>query len=276
MKNTLHRLLNSHGDERKQLIDEQGNELLDQMLKHIGTTDYELRDDLNYNLFSLLLSENLLTNEQMATLTFSLISNDYLFYAIGEKETDSVFTRSFSALWLSHLISLDARQHFLTEDEASRVFRTCITYISKEKDVRGFVDEKGWAYAISHGSKLYNAIIHHPSFQQSFAPILLQGIKDSFWKGKVFIDDEDEQLAQTFFQLILQNIPEDLFIEWVEQVFDQLNHYLYLNGYDSTYFTARTNTLHFMKTLYFILKFSQKTPELQGVISIFIGRWMNQ
>lgn len=85
MKNTLHRLLNSHGDERKQLIDEQGNELLDQMLKHIGTTDYELRDDLNYNLFSLLLSENLLTNEQMATLTFSLISNDYLFYAIGER-----------------------------------------------------------------------------------------------------------------------------------------------------------------------------------------------
>jgi len=263
-------------EERKQYFDERGDELLDQMLKHIGVPENELRDHLNYQLFSLLLSENRLSNKQLSNMTFTLINQDFLFNAIGEKDTDRIFIRSSSALWLAHLITVDHTQPFLTEDERLNVFQTCITYLSKEKDVRGYVDEKGWAYAISNGVKLNNAIIHHPSFQLRFAPIILQGIKDSFWKGTVFIDDEDEHLVQTFYQLILKDIPEELFIEWVEQVFDQLQFYLYGNGYDSNYFTARTNILHFMKSLYFILKFSQKMPELKGVVSLFIAKWMNQ
>jgi len=45
-------------------------------------------------------------------------------------------------------------------------------------------------------------------------------------------------------------------------------------GYTPQYFNARTNTLHFMKTLYFTLKFSQQMPQLKGIVSIFISKWM--
>src|SRR5690606_36451909 len=103
------------------------------MLKHIGVPENELRDHLNYQLFSLLLSENRLSNKQLSNMTFTLINQDFLFNAIGEKDTDRIFIRSSSALWLAHLITVDHTQPFLTEDERLNVFQTCITYLSKEK-----------------------------------------------------------------------------------------------------------------------------------------------
>lgn len=93
-----------------------------------------------------------------------------------------------------------------------------------------------------------------------FAPILLQGIKNSLWKDSVYVDDEDERLVTIIEKLMAKGYPEEILIEWVEQVFDKLQFYLMEVGYTPQYFAARTNTLHFMKTLYFTLKFSQKLP----------------
>lgn len=264
-------------NERQQYMKTNGDELLQNMLVHIGHPDDELRDKLNYRIFIELLSEQLMSTDQMKHLAFTLHGKDYLYHLIGERQTDTVFTRSFSALWLTGLLHADRQLHFLSNEEAALILEASTPYLMTEKDVRGFVgQELGWAHAIAHGAELANAIVSHPAFELKLAPKLLQGIKDSFWKEAVFVDDEEERLVSIIDALISRDFPEEILVEWVEQVFDKLQFYLMEVGYTPQYFSARTNTLHFMKTLYFTLKFSNKMPQLNGVISIFIAKWMKQ
>lgn len=276
MKATLIEILNMNQPERQAYMNNHADVLIENMIQHIGYPEDELRDKLNYRLFIELLAAQLFTREQMAKLTITLKGDEYLFHSIGDRDNDNVFTRSFSALWLSNLLNVDSQLHFLSEEEAVRILDESSRYLVKENDVRGFVGEKGWAHAVAHGADLSSAIVAHPSFNVRFAPVILQGIKDSFWKGTVFVDDEEERLVTIFEKLILKDFPEEILIEWIEQVFDKLQFYLMEVGYTPQYFAARTNTLHFMKTLYFTLKFSQKSPEIMGIVSLLIAKWMKQ
>ena len=276
LKAILTELLNMNELERQAYMNEHADHLIKDMIEYIGYPEDEMRDKLNYRLFIELLSGQLFSHEQMAHMASTLKGENYLFRSIGERDTDTVFTRSFSALWLSNLLNVDRQLRFLNEEEATSVLEVSSHYLGKENDVRGFAGEKGWAHSIAHGADLSSAIISHPSFNVRSAPIILQGIKDSFWKGTVFVDDEEERLVTILEKLISQDFPEEIVIEWIEQVFDKLQFYLMEVGYTPHYFAARTNTLHFMKTLYFTLKFSQKSPEIMGIVSLFIAKWMKQ
>ncbi|BDH61727.1 hypothetical protein MTP04_18570 [Lysinibacillus sp. PLM2] len=276
MKELLTNVLQMNDEERRIYIEQNGTLLIDEMLKHIGYPEDELRDKLNYRLFIELLSTQVFSKQQMKHLTLTLIENDFLFFNIGEKGTDSVFTRSFSALWLTGLLYVDAQVQFLTIEEAMATLHACSPYLNKEKDVRGFLENKGWALAITHGADLSTAIVSHPSFELKLAPILLEGIKTSLWKEDVFTNDEEERFIQIIEKLILREYPESILIEWVEQVFDKLEFSLITTGYTPSYFAARTNTLHFMKSLYFQLKFTKKMPKLMGIVSLLIAKWMKQ
>ncbi|MDI7743544.1 DUF2785 domain-containing protein [Lysinibacillus fusiformis] len=276
MKATLIELLNMNELERQAYLNEHSEILIKEMMQHIGYPEDELRDKLNYRLFIELLAGQLFSRKQMAHIALTLKGKDFLFHSIGERDTDHVFTRSFSALWLSNLLNVDSQLRFLSEEEAVTILDAGSRYLSRENDVRGFVAEKGWAHAIAHGADLSSAIVSHPSFNIRFAPVILQGIKDSFWKGTVFVDDEEERLVSIFEKLLIKEFPEEVLVEWIEQVFDKLQFYLMEAGYTPQYFAARTNTLHFMKTLYFTLKFSQKSPEIMGIVSLFIAKWMKQ
>ena len=274
MKELLENVLQMNQMEREHYMSSQGQHLLEQMVEWIGIPDDEFRDKLNYRLFIELLSTQLITRQQMNDMIEKLASNDYLYSSIGEKDTDSVFLRSYSALWLSNLINVDAQLHFLSEQQATTIFRECTSYLSKEQDTRGFLEEKGWALAITNGADLLTSIVSHPSYELNLTPKILEGIKDSLWKGTVYTADEEEKFTAIIEKLINKDVPEALLIEWIEQVFDKLEFYLITNGYTPQYFSARTNTLHFMKNLYFILKFTHKMDELKGVVSIFIGKWL--
>lgn len=276
MKETLEKVLQMNQLEREQYINTNGDQLLEQMTKYIGYPEDELRDKLNYRLFIELLSANVFTNEQMTQLTIKLSGDDYLYNSIGKMEDDSVFTRSFSALWLAALLHADAQLNFLTEEQSTKVLEVTTPYLMKELDVRSFLGEKGWALAIGNGSELATAIVSHPSFNLRLSSKLLEGVKASFWKGSVYINDEEEGFAKLIGLLISKNIPEEVLVEWVEQVFDKLEFYLITNGYTPQFFSARTNTLHFMKQFYFLLKFTRRMPELMGAVSIFIGKWSQQ
>ena len=276
MKAKFTELLNMNGTERQAYMSEHADHLIDNLIHHIGFPEDEMRDKVTYRLFIELLAGGFFSQEQMSTITTTLIGDNYLFHSIGERNTDTVFTRSFSALWLSNLLNTDSQLRFLNEDAATSILEASSRYLDREKDVRGFVGDKGWAHSIAHGADLSSAIISHPNFNVRFAPVILQGIKNSFWKGSVLVDDEDERLVVIIEKLIGQNFPEEILIEWIEQVFDKLQFYLMEAGYTPEYFTARTNTLHFMKTLYFTLKFSQKSPEIMGITSLFIAKWMKQ
>ncbi|MBB4824691.1 hypothetical protein HNO89_001915 [Sporosarcina luteola] len=275
LKTTLQQVIDMSPEERKEYMQESGGQLIEQMLEEIGSIDPILRDEQIYRLFITLLTERLIENDMMENCAIELISDRRLFWSIGEMDTDSVFTRSFTTLWLAGLLAIDRETSYLEETVRHVVMERSATYLQQERDVRGFVEEKGWAHSIAHGADLAAVIAGHPLAEKRLMPVLLQGVSDSFWKGTVYTDNEDERLVAVIMALVKQEYPEEVLVEWVEQVFDRLEMEKTRKGYSRSFFQARTNTLQFMKTLYFALKMNYQAPALQQVVAHFIQKWFS-
>lgn len=274
MQKSLQQVLQLSVEERQDYIEQHGAMLFETMLASIGVPEDELRDKVNYRLFIELLSAQMIPTDIMQHLVEVLPTQRFLYKGIAEGESDDVFTRSFAALWLTGLFYVDQQTSFLTAEQAQLAMEQSLSYLNKERDVRGFVDIKGWVHSMAHGADLAAAILSHPHAKVQYGAVILQGVKESFWKGRVYTDDEDERLVKIFEVFAKNNFPEDVLVEWMEQVFDKLQRHLYEVGYTPELFVARTNTMQFAKTLYFTLKFSGKYDKLRGITSIFISKWM--
>jgi hypothetical protein len=127
-----------------------------EMMPHVGSVDSELRDDLIYTcLATWMLDENeLYTEDQYKELLAIALDDEHLFYRLGEKDTDSVFTRTFSMLLLPLILIAHRRRPFLSREELIHVKERIITYLTQEQDFRGYVEEgdKGWAHALAHAA----------------------------------------------------------------------------------------------------------------------------
>ncbi len=261
-------------EERGEYI-QQHPHFLQEMLQNIGHPNGEARDLYNYRLFVELLSADQIPHEVLKSFAHSLSGKAYLLAGIGEEEGDLVFTRSFSALWLTAILHADRQLELLDEELVAAVTKGALTLLARERDLRSFVnDEKGWAHSIAHVSDLLAALIQHCHFDMKNSPYILQEVKEAFWKGRVYTDDEEDRFVKIIEGLIQKGFEEDILVEWVEQVFDKLEIYSYELGFTQEWFRARTNILHFMQTLYFTLKFSNRYEKLRSITSIFIQRWM--
>ena len=198
MLQQLQQVLAMNEEERQVYMQAHEEQLLTNMVKHIGDSSSTLRDQTNYRLFVELLSANYWTVERLRPLTMQLINEEHLFLHIQDREaTEAVFTRSFSALWLTALLHADAQLRFLQADDLTLIFQQVARYFLREHDVRGYInDEQGWAHSMAHVADLCVACIRHPQFEVRYAPMILQGVKDAFWKGSVYIDDEEERFVK--------------------------------------------------------------------------------
>lgn len=249
--------------------------ILKAMLGNIGNEQAQIRDQLNYRLFIQALSENAWSEESIHQFVGKLVSNEGLTFQLGEKQSASVFQRSYSALFLAAIVNADRQLAYLTDNEIAQIAQQAIELLDKEQDLRSFVNEQqGWAHSIANVSELLCAIIQHPKYPIRYTAQILQAIRTAIWKGYVFQDDEEERFCNIIEALLKQGIDEQLFIEWVEQLFDRLQMIAYEQGYNALWFKARTNQLNLAKTLYFYLKFANRHEQLRGVVSIFIQRWI--
>lgn len=261
-------------EERKQSIQEHPS-ILNDLLGTIGHEEAAIRDQLNYRLFIMLLSENALGETIITEFVSKLSSTDGLLFNIGENGTSSVFQRSYAALYLAAIVNADRQLNILTSEQLELLAQNAVALLSKEQDLRSFVDTKsGWAHSITNTTELISAIIAHPLYPIRFTAQILQAIRANIWKGYVFIDDEEERFCNIIQALLAKNIDEELFIEWFEQLFDQLEMVAYERGYDALWFKARTNQLNLAKTIYFYLKFANRNEKLRSIVSTFIQRWL--
>lgn len=271
---TYHQIFALTQEERKQYIEENPS-VVQHILQTVGQEQAELRDQLNYRLFIQLLSENSFSKSMIQNFVDELSSINGLVFNIGEKLTNSVFLRSYAALFLAAIVNADRQLQYLTDEQLESLTQNAIALLAKEQDLRSFVSaEQGWAHSIANCSELMCAIIQHPNFPIRYTAQILQAIRTNIWKGYVFQDDEEERFCNMIEALLAKGIDEELFIEWTEQLFDYLQMVAYEQGYDAVWFKARTNQLNIAKTLYFYLKFANRHDKLRGIVSIFIQRWI--
>ncbi|MGB7606400.1 MAG: DUF2785 domain-containing protein [Lutisporaceae bacterium] len=226
-------------------------------IDNIGATDPVLRDGLILEYLIILITQKLLNKEQIKVLLNSCLSEKHLFYKLGETEDDSVFNRTFSLLVVDVILyyHINLGEELLTKDEFSKVFGEVVKYVRTEKDVRGYVKDKGWAHAMAHSGDALGSLalcneINHYQLQEILEVI----------KGKmnityyVYKNEEAERLTSAILNVIRRNIlGEEEIINWIKS-FDKLEMPKDLPY--SQYW--KENIKNLLRSLYFRLKFKKE------------------
>lgn len=171
-----------------------------EMMPHIGSVDNELRDDLIYTCLAtwMLGEDEWFTEDQYKTLLAIALDEDHLFYRVGEKETDSIFTRTFSMLLLPLILIAHRRRPFLSRDELLHVKERVFTYLAQEQDLRGYVEEdgKGWAHALAHAADALDDLARCKELNAADLRDILDVIRERVaMPHMVYNFEEDERLA---------------------------------------------------------------------------------
>ena len=123
---------------------------------------------------------------------------------IGERDTDSVLLRSFSALNLSLLAAHDLEAPFLDEAGFDRLLRAALDYLAAERDLRGWGPEAGWYHAAAHTADLLKFLARSPRLTVDDQRAILAGVADRLAQtdGYVFAHGEDERLASALLSIL--------------------------------------------------------------------------
>ncbi|WP_201713989.1 DUF2785 domain-containing protein [Rossellomorea arthrocnemi] len=249
--------------------------LINEMTLHIGSTDGELRDKLIYTSFYRLMEGNLLSTEQMSFLLDTCMDENHLFYGIGKKEDDSVFTRGFSSLVLALLLDKDRTNPFLPADKVQNAIEACFLYLEAEEDTRGYVEGKGWAHSIAHGADYLVEAIRHPSFPSVFLHRSLKTIKDCILKDAAYVDDEDGRLFFAIEILLDKIMTDDDLLMWLMDLSSTVNNRYKGEGYSYSFYRMKMNIENFFKTCYFRLKWKDTGSKECDYIEAVLEKWHN-
>ncbi|SFA85415.1 MULTISPECIES: DUF2785 domain-containing protein [unclassified Bacillus (in: firmicutes)] len=240
--------------------------LLRRMVDQIGSPDSELRDKLIYGTFCKLINDGYLTESQLSNLLVTLLDDQHLFFKIGEKDTDSVFTRSFSASVIALILYKDREQQSLSDILIKQAIESGLTYLQNEVDTRGHVEGKGWAHAVAHGADLLDEAIRHPLFHMDMAEKSLRTIEKCLTNGQAYFNEEDERLITPIEALLEIGLNDSLLSNWLIGISLKLAEIRKEEGFSIFYFRKKTTFNSFIKTLYFRLKYRNIGTEIRGTI----------
>ena len=229
--------------------------LINDMLTFIGHADQELRDKLIYSTFYIWADNSIISTTQMQHILTTCLGDKYLFFGIGEKDTDSVFTRAFSSLAIALAFFVHEKIPFLTMDDVQGIKHSLLHYISQEKDYRGYVDDKGWAHATAHIADALGGVADCKidgkfCFQREALLEILQAVKHlACIKDCVYTAEEDERLVSVVNAVCCNNIlTNDDLIGWIDSFAATINQQQDMNIND---YYLQVNHKHFLRSLYF-------------------------
>ncbi|MFJ7734671.1 DUF2785 domain-containing protein [Lysinibacillus sp. NPDC097231] len=201
------------------LEQENQEQLLHSMLAHIGSTNSELRDNLIYGSFyDWILEKNLLDHSRLTELLdFSM--NNLLCKGIEERESDLVFTRTFTSLLLALILFRDHQDDFLSQHKLDDCKDKLLAYLAAEKDVRGYVTGKGWAHSVAHVSDAIDELVKNPKISKETYVDFLHALWNMILRNDyVFIHNEDERLLVPILTMLEHGLEQQEIIQLLLQI----------------------------------------------------------
>lgn len=241
---------------------EQPYELAMHMMLHIGNPDPVLRDELIYVTLATWIGQNVFSDEQLKNLLDVALDDNHLFYRIGEQGTDSVFTRTFSVLILPPILGIDRQRSFLQREDMARIQGRLITYLKGERDVRGYVEDKGWAHAPAHAADAVEDLAQSPYLKSTDLQELLHALSIKVMESSLaYIYDEDQRMAQAAVTILSRNLLEQEELEvWIEQLQSKGNGVANEGRTLQEISQMNLNIRLFMQSLYFAIQDNEAEP----------------
>ncbi len=258
--------LNKYKELDIQLINESNfSEILSVLETNLGNKDKSIREECTEIIWNLVDSDEL-SDETYIGLGSRMVDN--LNYKIGLKCDDSVFLRTFSAIFIGLIISIDeirrlsSGKPFLTNEIFQSWFSSGKKYFIEEIDYRGYVQGKGWSHSISHSADLLrDCAFHSFSTKDQHLEILdLLSEKLVINGDSTFIYNDDNRLVRIVIVILYRrtlNIWD--YEKWITKILEKFE------GNSWFYFAPNLdksivwfNTITFFRALYLVLLFGMK------------------
>lgn len=229
-----------------------------QMMHSLGSTDPVLRDKLINRVLGRW-TELYFDSQQLASLLNITLDEQHLFHGLGEQETDSVFMRSFSSLAIASFIARHRARPFLTAQAVNETLQKISSYLPRERDLRGYVTDKGWAHAVAHAADALDELCLCPEVGEESLVDMLRVTRETIVGASVvFVDDEDERLVTAVLSAVQRQVLTKADItRWISSLVS-----FELPPTYQEWLRKRTNIKHFMRSLHFRLLY-------QGAIELF-------
>lgn len=181
------------------------NELTAELVTMLGSPHPVERDEVAYPVLTTWLAEGLY-DDLLVTVGDALLQG--LRQGLGGDGDDTVFRRSFSARVLAACIDRDNRCHLLPVDTVVRWADGAVTWYTRERDLRGFVDGKGSAHTVAYGADLINVLAQSRHLAATHLNVLLDVIAERLATSTThtFVDGEDDRLSAAALTVLQRNL----------------------------------------------------------------------
>ncbi|GAA1791848.1 DUF2785 domain-containing protein [Nocardioides hankookensis] len=244
------------------------HELTAELTRMLGDPDPALRDGTAYPALMTWIERGVY-DDLLAGLGDGMAAG--LLVGIGERDTDTVFRRSFSALVLGECIARDNQRPLLPGGKILEWGDRLTTWLLRERDLRGFVPGKGWAHAVSHAADTMAILARSPHLATPELTVLLDVIADRLLLpvDRLFSSGEPDRLAFATVAILRRNVvPLRVLEPWIARIASAA-------GTRSTYddrdpYLAGGNAEAFLRALYLQLSLGARPPQVRSDLLLVV------
>lgn len=193
--------------------------LTDELFTYIPSTDPELRDTIAYETFANWIETEPYSASDLRGYLARLLEN--LNIGLGERDTDTVFGRAFSILFLAEVIHRDNQHPYLESTEVIESLNRVLAYLAAERDPRGYVPAKGWAHALAHTADALMIFARSPHVDSSGLMSIFNAVAEKLRSAIdwIYVHGEDDRLARAMVTAFARNLLSvDQVKGWIESL----------------------------------------------------------
>jgi hypothetical protein len=194
------------------------DELTAELTTMLGSPDPTQRDDTAYATLATWIGRGVY-DDLLAGLGDGMAAG--LEVGLGEAGTDSIFRRSFSALILGECVDRDNVVRALPASKILEWGDRIATWYIRERDLRGFVDGRGWAHAAAHGADAIGALGRSPDLGLPELTVMLDVMADRLLlpTDEFLVCSEPDRMAMATMDILRRNlVPLSILEPWVARL----------------------------------------------------------
>lgn len=238
------------------------DDLTAELTRMLGDPDPELRDGTAYPALTTWIHRGVY-DDLLAGLGDGMAAG--LLVGLGERGTDTVFRRSFSALVLGTCIARDNERPLVAGGKVLDWGDRIATWLLRERDLRGYVPGKGWAHAVAHGADALGMLASSPHLAAPELTVVLDVIADRLLLPveQVFTSGEPDRLAAATMRVLRRNVlPLKVVEPWIARLATAASVRSSYDDRDPHLVSG--NAEAFLRALYLQLALGQRPPEIRS------------
>lgn len=193
-------------------------DLTAELTRMLGDPDPDRRDGIAYPTLATWIERGVY-DDLLAGLGDGMASG--LGVGLGERGTDTVYRRSFSALVLGECLRRDNARSLLPGSKVLEWGDRIATWLLRERDLRGYVPGHGWAHAVAHGADALGELAGSMHTGKAELTVVLDVVADRVLAhvDTVFTAGEPDRLAAATMAVLRRNVvPLTILEPWVARL----------------------------------------------------------